>query len=288
MSTTTATSPAELVTSLPKLSHLGPGRTRLVQAFGAELVTLPGPAVAALEGIARCERERHSLVLADPGIAHADYTAAVVRAIAEGDAVPEADLVVEMERRARVQGLQLNALTAATDSFVNRLEAALANGEALVVEHLRPALTKRYAQARSLLDEHGPALAGPAEAVVTAPAALGKAWATFGKLATEVSTLRTVQADVSIVERDEGDFLMTPADPRDPRLWGAGYGARHRTAQRPWPTDPRGYLGWLLSSGLPVWVPTGRERDARWEEVFGKPTGNLSRVGGPGDDVNLR
>jgi hypothetical protein len=226
-------------------------------------------------------------VPADPAIAQNDYVESVVAAIAEGAVLPQADLVQELERRQRVQAIHLDALAAATDRFTSRLQAALADGEAIVAEHIRPALSARDAAARDLLEAHGSALAGEAEVVLSAPVAVGRAWGEFGRIAKEIGALRAIQVDVSVTEKDDGAFVLTSTDPRDPRLWGSGYGARHRTAQRPWPTDPRGHLGWLITSGLPIWVPTGSERDARWEQVFGKPASNLARVGGPGDDVTL-
>lgn len=133
-------------------------------------------------------------------------------------------------------------------------------------------------------------LAGPAEHVVTASTAVGKAWERFGEVAEQIAGLREVQAGLTAetAGRDtEAAFLLTHDDPRDLRLWGASYGARHRTRERPWPTDRRGYTAWLITSGVDLWVPTGSERDHRWGEVFDKRPDVLSMLGGEGEDIEL-
>ncbi len=43
--------------------------------------------------------------------------------------------------------------------------------------------------------------------------------------------------------------------------------------------DPSGYLAWLLTSGLTLWVPTAEERDARFLEVY-PPQAARSFLGG--------
>lgn len=129
-------------------------------------------------------------------------------------------------------------------------------------------------EASALLSKHGAGIVGPAEAIVSSPAAVGKAWTRFGELAEQSSTLRRVHTDLTAATAGmdtAADCAVIRDDPRDNRPWGASYTVRHNVKARPWPTDARCLLGWQLTSGMRVWCPTGPERDARWREVLGKP-----------------
>ena len=273
---TTSTSAAELMAMVPRhvANRFGPGRGHLLAAYGREQVTLPESTVGLLQGLARTEQARRELTTYDPGAARNGYNDAVTDALRHGHDLPSLDEVEDIERRARLQEMRHVAINQAQQLFADQLETNLSEGDTIVAAHVRPALEAVYAEAKSLLDKHGALMTSPAEAIVSAPAAVGKAWTRFGALTEHASTLHNIHAGLTAATagRDnDGMFSRHRNDPRDPRLWGASYGVHHQTNERPWPTDPRGYLGWLLTSRLEVWVPTGVERDQRWGELFGKP-----------------
>jgi len=269
-------------------ARFGRGRSALLEARHAGLVQLPAACRLALTALGHAERARQNLQAADPGLARADYAAKVLADVRGGADVPPADEVEVVEMRARLHGIQAFALDQARQQLHNELEAALADGDDLTAGYVRPALAALYAEAGELFEKHGPVLAGPAEPVVGAAAAVARAWSRFGIIASDVSTLRGVQfalTEETCGHDHEGVFAIYRDDPRDGRIWGQGYGARHHTTSRPWPTgDVRAYLGWLLANRLDVWVPTGPQRDERWLEMF-KPVPALAALGGPGADI---
>lgn len=274
--TTTTMTPAEMVALLPaRIATKWRGRQPLLEAYARGTITLPGAVEAALAAIARGERTRRDLVEADPGAARNAYSEQVLIALRSGAGVPDAAVVEDVERTARLHEIRRVAVDAARQVFADALESALADGDKLVAGNLRPVLAEMHAEASELLGKHGPIVTGPADAVVSKPAAVGQAWSRFGTLASEIQGLRGVQAaltETTCGNDSENHFGVIREDPRDNRIWGASFGLRHRTKDRPWPTgDARAYQGWLLTSGLEVWAPTGPERDARWREVFGEP-----------------
>ncbi len=290
MTTKNNMTPAEL-TSLVKptvAATMGRGRVALLQAFGNGLVTVPATVEAALGSLAHCQQARAELLDVDPGVARNRYNADVVAALREGRELPSPDQVEDIERDARLHGIRRVAIEQANQACTNRLEAALGNGDAIVAQRIRPALMALYAEARKLLEQHGARLSGPAEPIVGASPAIGKAWTRLGIIASDVSTLRGVQfalTEETCGHDHESVFAIYRDDPRDGRIWGQGYGARHHTTSRSWPVgDTRAYLGWVLANRLDVWCPTGPQRDQRWSEMF-KPTPALAALGGPGADI---
>lgn len=260
--TTTTMTPAEMVALLPaRITSKWRGRQPLLEAYARGTVTLPGTVETALAAIARGERTRRDLVEADPGAARNAYNEQVLTALRSGSDLPDPAAVEDVERTARLHEIRRVAEDAALQDFANDLEGSLGDGDNLVADHLRPVLAAMHTEARELLGKHGPIVTGPADAVVSKPPAVGQAWSRFGALASEIQRLRGVQAaltETTCGTDIENLFGTTREDPRDNRIWGASFGLRRRTKDRPWPTnDARAYLGWLLDSGLEVWAPTG-------------------------------
>lgn len=157
MTTTTAIAPtptpAEIAELVPPgvASKFGRGRGRLLDAWRQGLVSLPDTVTSALTALHRTELARRDLLAVDPGASRNAYNEAVAAALQAGHDLPPPDEVAEVERRQRLVGIQQVALDQARGRFADRLEGALADGDQLVAEHVRPALLKLYGEARGLL-----------------------------------------------------------------------------------------------------------------------------------------
>jgi hypothetical protein len=162
--------------------------------------------------------------------------------------------VEDVERNARLHDIHQRAIQAAQQVFADKLEAALSEGDPIIVDRVRPALQALHRKAKALLDKHGAVLTDERPAVLIAqPAAVRGAWTRFGDLTDGTALLNEVASGLAAATAGHdsaGDFAVYRDDPRDPRLWGAGYGARRHATERPWPTEPRAYLAWLLTSDL--------------------------------------
>jgi hypothetical protein len=130
----------------------------------------------------------------------------------------------------------------------------LSEGDPIIADYVRPALLALYRRAKALLDKHGPVLAEERPRVlIEQTAAVRRTWTDFGRITDETALLREGSRGLATATAGNdaaGDFAAYRDDPRDPHLWRASYGARHHTKQRPWPTEARAYLAWLLTSNL--------------------------------------
>ncbi|MDQ3454505.1 MAG: hypothetical protein M3513_03325 [Actinomycetota bacterium] len=231
-------------------------------------LTLPEKITAAVAAFERAGVALHEHVAVDLQAARDGYAADVAEALRRDTPLPAADAVEQVAVRARQHQERQLALVAAEQLLFDELRATLPGPDQLVTEHLRPALTDVYGQARTLLDRHGPVLGGPAELAITGPTATAKAWSEFGALVSRVSALRTLHyrvTDPAVSKDTSADFATWRESWQDERLWGAKGGRQGKW--RPWPEDPRAHLAWLLQSGLTIWVPTATERDARHTEA---------------------
>lgn len=269
--------------------RLGRGTQLTLAAAEAGYVTLPKPVLDALAALQRADDANEATAALDVHEARATYQRRVVDALRAGEPLPDLETVDNLVRGERCRPEILMALADAGEIFLRELGSAF--GGRIVTDILRPALDRLYAESKKLVVKHGDdEMASPADAMVGAPPAVAKAWQRFGILAAQHDALRRIHRLETDSECDRdihGDFATVSNDPRDPRLWGAAFPPRQLTKpDRPWPTEPREYLAWLISAGLDLWTPTAAERDARHLEVFSQPVNIVAAVGGPGSDLH--
>ena len=250
--------------------ELGVSTSAFLKAGESGLLVLPERVADALAAVDRATEALQTHVTVDLEAARERYAEQTAEALRKDAPLPSAKAVEQVAGMARQHEEVRRALTTAEMQLFTELRSVIPSADELVTEHVRPVLLSTYDQARKLLERHGPVLGEPADQAITEGPAVAQAWQEFGKLTTTISELRDLHrrlTDSAVVEDARGTYSEWQEPPNDPRLWGPRGAVNLASPWRPWPSEPRARLAWLLNSALSVWCPTSSERDQRATEV---------------------
>jgi len=201
------------------------------------------------------------------GDTRARFRADLVAAIDAGAELPDPIVLRQAAEqdaaRDELRRLLVDELESAQTHVVATIQS---RGEEIIVEHLRPALEELLeaaATAGEKLGRHLPT----AEAILSAPEPVRKAFQTLGTLAARYHALRTAQGIVvELTAAARFDTRNLFREFRNlPDVWPQYANPR---AEKPWPTTDRGRLLWIVTSGIEAWMPTPEEQDEAFADRF--------------------
>ena len=148
-------------------------------------------------------------------------------------------------------------------------------GEAVIAEHLRPALEDVYERARVCAEALGGDL--DVHRLLTAPDKARKAYSELTHLAARRRMLFEARRQVNTVGHrvPEHDVQGMFVEFQSPHVLVPGFtpGSTGRWPGVPAPADDRERLLWVVSDAVAAarpWLPTVAEQDAAWDAVFGE------------------
>jgi hypothetical protein len=153
---------------------------------------------------------------------------------------------------------------------------AAAQGDAIITQALRPALTQLLAEVRSAADALADYPLGSPR-LYAAPAATRKAAASLPELVSRYRVLRQARAHCNSLSGAQPEHAIPVfTELRRPEALVADWDPdrpRRLDADALGPADPTARLVWLVGAGAAAepWMPTTTEADQRWLDVYGDP-----------------
>lgn len=141
-----------------------------------------------------------------------------------------------------------------------------ASARAVLLDHLRPALTEVLDEARIPADLVQP-FGTDTKNFLSAPDDVRAALLVLTDLAERYSAIRKARGIFRDHLKPEYDTDGSFSEFRSLHIAAPYY--RQPNAARPWPEDAVGRFVWGITSGAEPWMPTPEEQDARWMEVYG-------------------
>lgn len=225
------------------------------------------------------ERERRAQRLADElrkpstdlvlGEARGRFIDDVLAAIDSGADLPDPIVLRQAaEHDAATQEFRRLVDELAESAQTHVVATVQGRGEAIIVDHLRPALEETLTAATSAAEALGRTLP-TAESILSAPEAVRSAFTELGTLANRYRLIRGAQVTVgSLTTPPAFDTGHVFRELRNlPDVWPQ-YANNLGQHKAPWPEDERGRLLWLVTSAAEPWMPTVEEQDEAFADRF--------------------
>jgi hypothetical protein len=249
---------------------------RDLRAVGPALESLQGLGIELPGQLAEYRDAAEALVAAVPArppenplTVEESLVRATIAAAAAGEALPEADVLLDARRAAEAAKEASRIRKAAIEVAGHHLNGGLRGAaKTLVTGPLSSLLHDCLSEAKEAATAVGSVR--NAEEALGASERVRKAWLSVQRLAGRYSAIRTAQERLRpLCPAVQHDTWNLYAEMRNfDEVW-----PRYRSRRdAPWPSDPVGRLQWLAThvEEAGVWVPTPQQQDERFLEVNGE------------------
>lgn len=243
---------------------------RLIDSANAGHYTLPEQVTRHITALDRLNAATLPPMGAE-GPAHHQLVDNMVAAALAGKPLPDATGVLDARRADERAAAMVQAHTQAVDRTAQGIGATITDmAEQILVDHLRPALAETVDAGRALVAALGGAQLDPVE-LLRADAKARNAYFAVDDQVVRYDAIRTAQdvlRPLAGPPQVDTDLMFTEL--KNYTEVFPLHAQRHRTPERPWPTERKQRFMWLVdpAHGAELWMPTPAEQDARHRAEF--------------------